>query len=90
MEARSAGDPDIAVRCFRSPANLERLDRAHRLAAEKGVSVPQIAAAYALNYPLNIFALIGAMDAEECRANVAALDLHLTEAEMAWLDLRAE
>lgn len=81
---------DIAVRCFRCEDNLERLDRVEQLAREKGLTVPQIATAYVMNYPLNIFALIGARSGEEARQNVQAMELKLTDAEMAWLDLQAD
>jgi len=77
-------------RAYCHEVNFQRLDRAEELAAEKGVSVPQIALAYVLGQPLNLFALIGAANADEVAANVAALDITLTAAEMAWLDLRAD
>ena len=70
--------------------NFKRLDRARELAGEKGFSVPQIALAYVLSYPLNIHALVGAMNGDEIASNLQALDNPLSEAEMAWLDLRSE
>ncbi|MFT5090556.1 MAG: aryl-alcohol dehydrogenase-like predicted oxidoreductase [Candidatus Latescibacterota bacterium] len=72
------------------PDNFKRLDRAWQLAEEKGLSVPQIALAYVLSYPLNIHALVGSANAEEVASNVQALETRLSEAEMAWLDLRSE
>jgi len=75
---------------FCHPENFDRLDRAHELAAEKGVGVPQLALAYVLNYPLNIFALVGPCTPEEFRSNLAALDLELTPEEMAWLDMQRD
>jgi len=70
--------------------NFKRLDRVRELAREKGLSVPQIAMAYVMNQPLNIFALVGAASGEEFKANVEALDVTLTAEELAWLDLRRE
>lgn len=70
--------------------NFKRLDRAWELAAEKGLSVPQIALSYALSYPLNIHALVGSMNGEEIASNIHALDNPLSETEMAWLDLRSD
>lgn len=70
--------------------NFQRLDRAEILAAEKGVTVPQIALAYVLNQPLNLFALVGAANRDELAANVQGAELTLTPAEMAWLDLRSD
>jgi len=68
------------------PENFQRLDRAYELAAAKGVTVPQVALAYVLNYPLNIFSLVGACSPEEVRENLVALDLELTPGDMAWLE----
>jgi aryl-alcohol dehydrogenase-like predicted oxidoreductase len=67
--------------------NFRRLERAMVLARERGATVPQIALAYILNSPLNVFPLIGAATGEEFAQNLAALDLPLSEAERAWLNL---
>ncbi len=70
--------------------NLQRLDRLHELAARRGCSVPQLALAWVVQQtPLQVHALVGAANADELKACVAALDLRLTPAELAWLDLRA-
>lgn len=74
---------------YGSKDNFKRLDRAYELAAKKGITVPQIALAYVLNLPLNIFALVGCFTGEEFADNVKALEITLTPEEMAWLDLRA-
>ena len=52
--------------------------------------MPQIALAYVLSFPLNIHALVGAMNADEIASNIAALNTQLSEQEMAWRDLRSE
>jgi len=70
--------------------NFKRLDRAWALAEEKDLSVPQIALAYVLSYPLNIHALVGSANADEVASNEQALATRLSDAEMAWLDLRSE
>ncbi len=70
--------------------NFQRLDRAEQLGREKGLSLPQVALAYVLSQPLNIFALVGCNTPAEFRANAEAASVRLTPAEMAWLDLRAE
>ncbi len=77
----------LAVECYGTEENFVRLDRAKELAAAKGVSVAQIALAYVLSYPLNIFAIVGSATADEVAGNVAAMNLELTEGEMGWLDL---
>ncbi len=66
--------------------NFQRLDRAQRLAEDKGVSVPQIALAYVLNQPFNIYALVGAASQEELEANAAVSDLVLNPKELVWLE----
>jgi aryl-alcohol dehydrogenase-like predicted oxidoreductase len=43
-----------------------------------------------LSYPLDIFALVGSATPEEVQANAQAVNTHLTEEEMAYLDLRRE
>ncbi|MFH1730940.1 MAG: aldo/keto reductase [Planctomycetota bacterium] len=85
---------DLFRQCDRDafwyPDNFRRLDRACELAAEKGVTVPQIAVAYVLSYPLNTFALVGSASPDEVRANLAAVDIELTPDEMAWLNLERD
>lgn len=76
------------VRAYCCEPNFQRLDRAAELAAEKGRSVPQVALAYVLQQPLEIFALVGCETPEEFRANTEALQIKLTQVEMEWLDLR--
>ena len=79
----------FARETYAAPENYQRLGRAYELAAEKGVSVPQIAIAYVLNYPLNIFALVGSATPDEVKSNAAAVDLELTPEEIAWLETGA-
>jgi len=52
--------------------------------------VPQIALAFNLNQPLNLFSLIGVFHPDECRANIEALNLKLTPEELNWLDLKRD
>jgi len=82
-------DPDL-VRVFYNDDNWERLARAKRLAAERGVTAIQIALAYVLNQPFPTCALIGARNAEELRSCDEAMKLVLTREEMDWLDLKRE
>ena len=78
------------IRCYVCEDNWRRLDRAEELAAEKSLTVPQLALAFVLNQPMNIFALVGAYKSEEINANLAALETELTRAEIDWLDLRMD
>jgi aryl-alcohol dehydrogenase-like predicted oxidoreductase len=80
----------LAVECYASEDNFQRVDRAAELASAKGLSMPQIALAYVLNYPLNIYALVGSANADEMTANAAASLVELTPAEMDYLDLKVD
>ena len=79
----------LAVECYAAEDNFERLDRAKIIADKHGLTLPQIALAYVLSYPLDIYSLVGSSTPEEIAANVVALNTKLTESEMAYLDLRA-
>jgi aryl-alcohol dehydrogenase-like predicted oxidoreductase len=81
---------ESSVRAYGCPENFERLARAERLAKQKGLTVPQLALAYVMAQPFNLFAIVGAASPDEMRLNVAALDARLTPEEAAWLDLRRE
>jgi aryl-alcohol dehydrogenase-like predicted oxidoreductase len=70
--------------------NFKRLDRVQILAKEKGVTVPQIAVAYIMNQPLNVFALVGAANRDEFKANVEACEIKLTQEELAWINLQSD
>jgi aryl-alcohol dehydrogenase-like predicted oxidoreductase len=80
----------LCVETYCLEENFERLDRARVLAAERGLTVPQIALAYVLDQPLEVFALVGCNTGEEFRANVAAGDIQLTPEELAWLESGGE
>lgn len=77
-------------RCYVSDDNLVRLDRARQLAAEKGLSVPQVAMAYVLNQPMDVYALVGCATPEEFADSVEVLNLKLSADELAWLDLSSD
>jgi aryl-alcohol dehydrogenase-like predicted oxidoreductase len=74
----------VEVYCF--DENWERLGRARQLAADKNVSLPQIALAYVLNQPLDIYALIACWTPAEVHDNVQALSIKLSAEELHWLE----
>ena len=80
----------LCVETYCVEPNFERLDRAEQLGREKGLTIPQIATAYVLSQPLDIFPLVGCASGEEFRANLEASAVRLTPEEVAWLDLRGE
>ena len=80
----------LYMRCYYSEDNMRRLERVETLAKEKGATPPQIALAFVLNQPMNVFPLVGCPNKEELLKNIEALDLTLSGAELAWLDLRSD
>ena len=81
---------EVVVRTYASEANFQRLDRASLLAAEKRLSTAQVALAYVLNQPMNIFAVVGPHSGEKFRANIEAGEVQLTREEMDWVNLISE
>jgi aryl-alcohol dehydrogenase-like predicted oxidoreductase len=79
-------DPNV-TRVWFNEANFQRLERAQRLAEEKGVTTTQIALAYVLCQPINIYALIGPRTIEETRTSLMALDVTLSSEELRYLNL---
>jgi len=76
----------LCVETYCQEENFGRFDRANVLAREKGLTVPQVALAYVLDQPLEVFALVGCNTGEEFRANVEAGAVGLTPEELAWLE----
>lgn len=80
---------DIA-RCYNFEANWKRLERATELGKTMGASAAQIALAYALHQPFDTFPLVAAYSPEEFTASAAALDIALSQNDIAWLDLQVD
>ncbi len=74
----------VDVYCFGD--NWGRLERAEQMAAEKGASLAQIALAYVLNQPQEIYALIACWTPEEVAENIQALAIQLSAEERKWLE----
>ena len=79
---------EFALKGYAYPDNFERLRRCEILAAKKGCSVPQIAMAWLFGQKVNTFAVVSTTKPERMRENIAALDIALTQEELAYLDLR--
>ncbi len=79
---------EVALRTYANEANFQRFDRASTLVAEKGLTTAQVALAYVMNQPMNVFAVVGPHSGEKFRANIEASEVQLTAQELAWLDLR--
>jgi aryl-alcohol dehydrogenase-like predicted oxidoreductase len=76
--------------CWYSDDNFERLKRVKKLASEKKTEPIHIAAAFVLQQPFPLFALIGPRQISEVSSSLKAFDVALTPGEMAWLNLEAE
>ncbi|MBF6593670.1 MAG: aldo/keto reductase [Thermaceae bacterium] len=82
-------DPEL-VRSWYSEDNFQRLNRARKLAADKGVEPIHIALAYVLNQPFPTFPLIGPRSTEETASSFRALAVSLSPDEARWLNLEAD
>lgn len=89
LDSFSSYNDKLAVESYCVEENFARLDRAEQLAQQKNLSIPQIALAYVMSQPLDIYALTAPHSIDEYRANAAAAALRLTPEELAWLDLIA-
>ncbi len=75
--------------CFGSKANAERRHRAEKLAVEHGLSAHNIAAAWVLSQCFPSFALVGPRNVAEIDSTVPGLNVSLSPAEVAWLNLES-
>lgn len=77
-------------RIYYNEGNWERLRRASNLAEVKGCTANNIALAWVLCQPLNVFPLFGPRTVDELRSSLRALDVGLTPEELAWLNLERQ
>jgi len=89
-EISAQSEEELYVKSFRSEDNLDRLERAMMLARRKGLTVPQVALAYVLAQPMNIFPLVGCRSGEEFAQNAQACQIKLTEEEIAFLEIQSD
>jgi aryl-alcohol dehydrogenase-like predicted oxidoreductase len=83
-------DPDVA-RVYDDPANWERRSRAERLGADLGATATQVALAWVLSQPgLEVYAVVGPRSIAELESSLAAVEIRLTPAQLAWLNLESE
>lgn len=80
----------LCVESYCYEDNFKRLDRVRELAQEKGRTIPQVAMAYVMSQPMNVFALVGCQNGDEFKANVEAMEIELSSEEIALLELRDE
>jgi len=80
-------DAQNVIRTYYSDANWERFRRADELAELRGCTLRQVALAWVLHSPLDVFALIGPATVAELDDCLGALEVELTPDEVAWLNL---
>ncbi|MHC4717758.1 MAG: aldo/keto reductase [Planctomycetota bacterium] len=74
----SGGDMDeLAAKCYCTEESFDRLEWAQRVSAEQGLTLPQVALAWVLAEPMNVFALVGCWRRSEFEANIQALKVQL-------------
>ena len=71
---------------YHSPENVERLRRLEVLAKEKEATVSQIAMAWLLHQPLNLFPITSPTSEKHMRETVHAFDIALTDGDLSFLD----
>ena len=80
----------ICIRCYAREDNFLRLERARQLAGEKGATTAQIALAYIFRRGINCFAVTGTSNPTHFSESIQALDIVLSDREVAWLDLESD
>lgn len=70
--------------------NFIRLDRCREIAKLKNASIPQVAMAFIMDSPLNVYPIIGAANRSEIESSLGAANVKLTAREAAYLDLKAD
>jgi aryl-alcohol dehydrogenase-like predicted oxidoreductase len=82
-----AGNP-VSQWCatyFGTEKNIQRLERVRMFARRHHVTVAQVALAYVLRYPLQVFAVVGCTTLEKSVNNVGAQSLKRDRAALQWL-----
>lgn len=77
---------DAPIQEYFAPENVKRLERAEKLAAEYGASVPQIGIAWLMKQKLNLFPLVAPTSREHIEETVKGLEIELTDEQMQYLD----
>ena len=72
--------------CWSSRGNIARLRRTAELARRRGVRPVNVALAWVLHRPFDVFPVIGPRSAAEVHEALAGLSVQLSPGEIAWLD----
>jgi aryl-alcohol dehydrogenase-like predicted oxidoreductase len=83
----AGAESEDTKRVYFNEDNLGRKSRAEELGRKYGLSSTQIAVAWTLNQPLNVFAIIGPRTIQELRDTTQIESLHLSPEELTYLEL---
>lgn len=86
MELDKAKIDQCAIQGYWCDENIRRLERVEVLAKRKGVTVAQIAIAYALNSEMNVFPIVRLSTKKRIHEAVGACNVKLSEEEIRWID----
>lgn len=81
LEAAEGDHLGEVARCYSDEANWGRRERAAAVAAERGVSLSQIAVAWVLGDAMSTLAITGGASVDEVRQNAVAAEIELTATE---------
>lgn len=81
---------EVPIMEYHSPANVIRLARMEKIAAEYQATVPQIAIAWLMAQPMNLYPLVAPTGEKHVKEIVKALEIQLTEEQMRFLDAVVE
>ena len=84
-ERNCSGAGKLAVECYATDANFQRLDRCEELARQKGATIPQIALAWVLAQGDDLVPIPGTKRRTYLEENVRATELKLDAATLAEL-----
>ncbi|MBE5774205.1 MAG: aldo/keto reductase [Clostridiales bacterium] len=89
-ESALIGMDEFARKGYLCPENMRRLARAEELAAEKGLTVPEIAMAWIMNQKLDVYAVVASANRDRMKSNIRAAKILLSETECRWLNLETD
>lgn len=82
--------PQAPIMEYYSLDNIERLRRAEIVANEMNLSVSQIGLAWLMKQPMNLFPLVSPSSEKHLKEIVDALDIELTEEQLAFLNVDSQ
>ena len=76
---------DWPIQEYDCPKNRKRLAKAEKLANERGLTIPQVALAWMLKQPMNLFPIVVPSSQEHINEIARSVDVELSDEECVWL-----